>query len=351
LTPQWLAPGMADLAEPVHPNDHSCGPSSALVTLVEYGDFDCRFCAEAHWVVRELSVRFAPCLRVVFRHSPRSFDHPHAALAAEAAEAAAEQGKFWDMHDCLFEHQGALEAVHLLGYAQWLRLDDGKFADALRARSYRARVRRDQLTGIRSRVISSPAFFINGVRFAGIPDRETLAAAISEARTRVTQGLRERRCATAIDALNRVLALTTALRDGYKRQYWHGLTLPFIGLRMLLGAHTREQTELIECIAQRLQIMAREPRSETEADAALAVIEALSPETENIKLRLACLLEAHQSLLIGAYALANGLAELGDADSQRLIARRVVATNERQAVSLTRQLLSERSGIWESLRA
>jgi DNA-binding ferritin-like protein len=350
LTAQWLATGMSDLAEPVHPDDHSCGPSSALVTLVEYGDFDCRFCAEAHLVVRELSVRFAPCLRVVFRHSPRSFDHPHAALAAEAAEAAAEEGKFWEMHDCLFEHQGALEAVHLLGYAEWLGLDDDRFADALRARSHRARVGRDQLTGIRSRVISSPAFFINGVRFAGIPDSETLAAAITQARNSVTQGLRERRCVTAIDALNRVLALTTALRDAYKQQYWHGLTLPFIGLRMILGAHTREQTEIIECIAQRLQIMGRAPASEPEADAALAILEALSPETEDTKLRLACLLEAHQSLLIGAHALANSLAELGDAESQRMVAQRVVSTNERQAVSLTKQLLSERSGIWEALR-
>lgn len=350
MTVHWLATGMADLAEAVHPDDHSCGPSSALVTLVEYGDFDCRFCAEAHLVIRELSARFAPCLRVVFRHSPRSFDHPHAALAAEAAEAAAEQGKFWEMHDCLFEHQGALEAVHLLGYARWLGLDDGKFANALRARSHRARVGRDQMTGIRSRVISSPAFFINGVRFAGIPDSETLAAAISEARNCLTQGLRERRCSSAIDGLSRVLALTTALRDAYKQQYWHGLTLPFIGVRMILGTHTREQTELIECIAQRLRVVDRAPRAELAPDAARSILEAVSPETVDIKLRLGCLLEAHQSLLNGAHALANSLAELGDLESQRMVAQRVVATNERQAVSLTRQLLSERSGIWESLR-
>jgi DNA-binding ferritin-like protein len=351
LTAPWLAAGMADLAEPVHPNDHSCGPTSALVTLVEYGDFDCHFCAQAHLVVRELSARFAPCLRVVFRHSPRSFDHPHAALAAEAAEAAAEQGMFWEMHDCLFQHQGALEAIDLLGYAQWLGLDDGRFAEALCARAHRARVGRDQLTGVRSRVISSPAFFINGIRFAGSPDSETLGGAISQARDCVTQGLRERSCATSVDALNRLVALTTALRDAYKQQYWHGLTLPFIGLRMILGAHTREQTELIECIATRLQFIDRAPRLEFEADNVLAALETLSAETKSVKLRLASLLEAHQTVLIGAHALANGLAELGDAESQRLIAQRVIATNERQAVSLTQQLHSERSGIWESVRA
>ncbi|HWZ92748.1 MAG TPA: thioredoxin domain-containing protein, partial [Polyangiaceae bacterium] len=243
------------MAEPVHAHDHAYGPTSALVTLVEYGDFDCGFCAQANLVVRELWARFAPYLRVIFRHSPTSFDRPDAALAAEAAEAAAEQGKFWEMHDCLLRQQGALGVGDLLCYAQWLGLDTCKFAEDLRRRSHRARVSRDQASGIRSRVTSSPAFFINGTRFPGSPDSLALGGAINQTRESVTEALHEQHCATSVDALNRLLALTTALRDAYKRHYWHGLTLPFVGLRMILGAHTREQTDLIASIIRSIKVM------------------------------------------------------------------------------------------------
>src|SRR5882672_4943833 len=98
-----------DLTEPVLPRDHVRGAPSAKVTLVEYGDFECPFCARAVPTVRELERKYGGDLRVVFRHNPRAFDHPHARAAAEAGEAAAEQGKFWEMHDLLFSHQSALE--------------------------------------------------------------------------------------------------------------------------------------------------------------------------------------------------------------------------------------------------
>jgi protein-disulfide isomerase len=231
---------MVDLAEGVLADDHSYGPASALLTMVAYADFDCRFCAEAYPVVRELSARFAPYLRVIFRHSPRSHDHSRAGLAAEAVEAAAEQGKFWQMHDCLFEHQSALEAIDLLGYAQLLGLNVEKFADAMCSRSHGARIRRDQLTGVRSHVISTPAFFINGVRFLEGTDRDALVAAIMQARTSVTGALRAPGYMTITEALTRLLAITTSLRDAYKRHYWRCLPLPFAHSRMICGQHAHE---------------------------------------------------------------------------------------------------------------
>lgn len=330
------------LLQAVQPDDHSCGPVAALVTLVEYADFECRHCVEAFPIVRELSARFAPCLRVVFRHSPRSYDHPRAALAAEAVEAAAEQGKFWSMHDYLFQHQGVLEVRDLLTYARRLGLDEERFAESLRVRSNRSRVRRDQVAGVRSRVGSSPAFFINGTRFSGGVNREALAAAISEARSDATCSLTEQRCATSFDALGRLLALTTALRDTYKLHYWHGLTLPLARLRMVLGSHTREQTALIERISRRM--FAVRPVS------VLLAAREIGPwgpttncgDAERVEQRLMRLLEAHQFVVMRSHCLANRLSELRDAESTELVTRDIIATNERQAATITERVFTER---------
>jgi protein-disulfide isomerase len=171
-----------DLSEPVMPRDHVRGSSSPKVTLVEYGDFECPFCARAEPVVRELEQRFGDDLQVVFRHNPRAFDHPHAHQAAEAAEAAAEQGKFWEMHDVLFVHQSALEENDLVGYAKTIGLDVAKFMANLRSGAHRERVHQDELSGVKSRVISTPTFFINGVRFSDTPDAERLGRAVDSAR-------------------------------------------------------------------------------------------------------------------------------------------------------------------------
>jgi protein-disulfide isomerase len=171
-----------DLSDPVSPHDHVRGPSSALVTLVEYGDFECPFCARAFPVVRALESRFAEHLRFVFRHNPRAYAHPHAPQAAEAGEAAADQGKFWEMHDMLFSHQNALEENDLIEYAKKIGLDVEKFTAALRSRVHSARVRADELGGVKSHVISTPTFFINGLRFNDKPDLDTLTAAIDAAR-------------------------------------------------------------------------------------------------------------------------------------------------------------------------
>jgi len=332
---------MMDLSQAVQPDDHSCGPLAALVTLVEYADFECRQCADAFPIVRELSARFAPCLRVVFRHGPRSYYHPRAALAAEAVEAAAEQGKFWSMHDCLFQHEGALETRELLAYARVLGLDEQRFAESLGARSNRNRVRRDQVAGMQSRVSSSPAFFINGTRFSGGVNREALAAAIAGARNDVTRALTEQRCATNFDALGRLLGLTTALRDACKLHYWYGLTLPLARLRMVLGCHAREQTALIESISRRM--FAVRPVSVLRAAREIGPWGPTnSSEAERVELRLARLLEAHQFVVMRSHCLANRLRELGDVESTELVIRGIVATNERQAAAIMERVFAER---------
>lgn len=174
--------GALDLDRPVAPSDHVRGSPRAKVTLVEYADFECPFCARAVPVIRALESRFGSDLRVVFRHNPRAFAHPHAAQAAEAAEAAGEQGKFWEMHDMLFENQNALERSALITYAQRLDLDIERFTSAVDSRAHRAKVRADELSGVRSRVISTPTFFLNGRRFVDTPDIETLALAVDAVR-------------------------------------------------------------------------------------------------------------------------------------------------------------------------
>ena len=121
-----------DLAEPVDPErDHIRGPAEAPVTVVEYGDFECPYCGRAESVVRELLAEFGD-VRYVWRHLPLTDVHPRAQVAAEAAEAAAAQGKFWEMHDLLLDHQDALLASDLSGYAEELGLDVERFEDDLR---------------------------------------------------------------------------------------------------------------------------------------------------------------------------------------------------------------------------
>jgi protein-disulfide isomerase len=134
----------------------------------------------AHPIVKEIQRRLGDQLCFVFRHFPLTQVHPHAEHAAEAAEAAGAQGKFWQMHDTLFEHQQALDDVHLLQYAVALRLDTDRFVREMTEHMYVARVREDFLSGVRSGVNGTPTFFINGVRHDGSYDLETLLAAIED---------------------------------------------------------------------------------------------------------------------------------------------------------------------------
>jgi Na+/H+ antiporter NhaA len=174
-----LAPPILDLAVDVDDEvDHVRGPRDAPVTLVEYGDFECPYCGRAEPVVRQLVQAFGNDLRFVFRHLPLVEVHEHAETAAHAAEAAAAQGRFWDMHDLLFAHQDALIYPDLLRYAAELGLDVDRFGDDLRSRRYADRIRRDVDSADASGAAGTPTMFVNGRRHEGAHDIDALASAI-----------------------------------------------------------------------------------------------------------------------------------------------------------------------------
>jgi protein-disulfide isomerase len=179
---------IVDLAAPVDPErDHLRGPDDAPVTVVEYGDFECPYCGQAEPIVRELLADFGD-VRYVWRHLPLSDVHPHAQLAAAAAEAAARQGSFWQMHDLLLANQSALTASDLVRYAEQLGLDTARFSDDLRRHTGSAQIAEDVETAELSGVSGTPTFFINGRRHQGAYDIETLSSAVrlAKARTAIT---------------------------------------------------------------------------------------------------------------------------------------------------------------------
>jgi Na+/H+ antiporter NhaA len=178
------AESVVDLAVPVDPDrDHVRGPHESLVTVVEYGDFECPYCGRAEPVVRELLAGHAE-VRYVWRHLPLHDVHPHAQLAAEATEAAHEQGAFWAMHDLLFEHQDALTADDLAKHAERLGLDVERFRRFLDDGLGTGRVAEDLDSADLSGVSGTPTFFINGRRHHGAYDIESLTAAVKTAKTR-----------------------------------------------------------------------------------------------------------------------------------------------------------------------
>jgi Na+/H+ antiporter NhaA len=173
-----------DLLVPVDPRrDHIRGPDQAPVTLVEYGDFECPYCGQAEPVIRELLADYGD-LRYVWRHLPLPDVHPHAQLAAEGSEAAAKQGKFWEMHDQLLSHQGALNEEDLAEYAGDLGLDAERFAAALAKHAGAGRIAEDVDSADLSGVSGTPTFFINGRRHYGAYDLGTLTDAVRVARAR-----------------------------------------------------------------------------------------------------------------------------------------------------------------------
>jgi Na+/H+ antiporter NhaA len=180
---------LTDLAVPVDPErDHIRGPEEgALVTLVEYGDFECPYCGQAEPIVRELISQSGE-LRFVFRHLPLTEVHPHAQLAAEAAEAAGEQGEFWGMHDLLMDHQGALTARDLVGYAGDLGLDTERFRTDLFKHTGAPRVAEDVDSADLATVSGTPTFFINGNRYYGAFELAGLKEAVGAAKARALIG-------------------------------------------------------------------------------------------------------------------------------------------------------------------
>jgi Na+/H+ antiporter NhaA len=182
------AEAIIDLAVPVDPErDHVRGADQALVTLVEYGDYECPFCGLAEPVIRELLADDGD-LRYVWRHLPLTDVHPHALLAAEGAEAAARQGSFWPMHDQLLTHQDALTADDLLRYAAQLGLDTGRFTADLRRHAGEAKITEDVDSADLSGVTGTPTFFVNGKRHRGAYDIDTLADAVRAAKAHALIG-------------------------------------------------------------------------------------------------------------------------------------------------------------------
>jgi len=167
----------ADLSRlllPIRPLDHVRGPEDAPYTLVEYGDYECPDCGRLYLILRDLQKDIASRLRIVFRHYPLSGIHHHAQQAAEAAEAAGAQGKFWEMHTLLFERQQALRTKDLIRYAGELTLDVERFRRELKNETHSERVRADFLAGVQNGVYGTPGLFLNGVRYDGEWDKESL---------------------------------------------------------------------------------------------------------------------------------------------------------------------------------
>jgi protein-disulfide isomerase len=172
---------MTRLLLPVAERDHVRGPRNAPVTLVEYGDYECPYCGIAHPTVLALRKELGDGLCFVYRHFPLTSAHPHAQHAAEAAEAAGAQGRFWEMHDVLFENQHALGDRDLVEYAGAVGLDVPRFVREMTGHAHAARVREDFMSGARSGVNGTPTFFVNGLRHDGPHDFPSLHSAILEA--------------------------------------------------------------------------------------------------------------------------------------------------------------------------
>ena len=168
------------LTPPVSSRDHSEGPEHAPLTLVEFGDYQCPYCGAAYPVVKKVQRELGKKLRFVFRNFPLTQAHPFALVAAEAAESAALQGKFWPMHDIIYENQGELQPDVLVGWAAGIGLDIEKFESAIRKGEVTKRIKDDRMSGISSGVNGTPCFFINGARYDGAADLESLLLALSQ---------------------------------------------------------------------------------------------------------------------------------------------------------------------------
>ena len=167
-----------ELTVPVSENDHIEGPENAEIILLEYGDYECPHCGTAYKIVKKIQEQMGDKIRFVYRNFPLAQSHPHAMHAAEAAEIAAQDGKFWEMHDILFENQKALNDENLISYAEKIELDTNKFTEDLQNDTFEEKVREDFMSGVESGVNGTPTFFINGVRFNGSFDYESLLEAL-----------------------------------------------------------------------------------------------------------------------------------------------------------------------------
>jgi len=171
----------AKLILPVTERDHVWGPTTAPVTLVEYGGYSCVYCAQAYLIIQKIKRWLGDELRFVFRNFPMSRTNPNAQYVAEAAEAAGAQGRFWEMHNFLFENHKAFDNGNLARCAKALGLDTGRFDREIVDNLYQIRVREDFMSGVRSGVYTTPRFFINDMRHDDSSDFDTLLDAIKRA--------------------------------------------------------------------------------------------------------------------------------------------------------------------------
>ena len=170
---------MNALTLPDPKRDHIFGSAEGSIKLLEYGDYECPSCRDAHVLVKEIQRRFGNDLLFSFRNFPLTNIHPHAEHAAEAAEAADAQGDFWGMHDKLFENHGALEDQDIAAYAAELGLDPSRLVREVTSSAYASRIREDFKSGVRAGVNGTPTFFINGERYDGAPDLKHLLNALT----------------------------------------------------------------------------------------------------------------------------------------------------------------------------
>jgi protein-disulfide isomerase len=169
---------MTKLSSPLSAKDHRQGDPDAPCTLVEYGDYQCPSCGQAYPIVKRVQKHFGKRLSLVFRNFPLTQMHPYAEPAAETAEFAGAHGKFWEMHDLLYENQGRLDEELLVELAEQLRLVPARLVQALESKEFEPRVKADFSSGVRSGVNGTPTFFINGQRHDGPYDFSSLVDAI-----------------------------------------------------------------------------------------------------------------------------------------------------------------------------
>jgi protein-disulfide isomerase len=180
VQPLHFSPPMVRLKTPVNHSDHVLGKPSSRITLLEYGDFQCPYCAQADEVMTQIVEKFPSDVNFIFRNFPLKELHPDAMLAAQAAEAAAGQDKYWEMHRLLFERQETLEFEDLIEFADELKLDVQQFIHDIEETTYADKVADDIRSGMRSGVHSTPTFFLNGARYDGEWDIDTLSREIEK---------------------------------------------------------------------------------------------------------------------------------------------------------------------------
>lgn len=165
---------MTQLKPAVNNNDHMDGNMNSALELVEYGDYECPYCGRAYPIIKSIQQKLGADLKFVFRNFPLSKSHPHAFTAAVATEAAGQQGKFWEMHDILFENQRSLEDESIIRFAQFIGLDMKRFAHDIQQKAHVDKVQNDFESGMRSGVNRTPTFFINGNKYDGDWEGEAL---------------------------------------------------------------------------------------------------------------------------------------------------------------------------------